>query len=255
MRKKWIWAGIGAAVLLVAALFWYLCLPNVPVLLYHSIREEADAENASLFVRPEDLERQLVLIQEMGYTSIFAAELPRAGAYRKPLVLTFDDGYEDNYTAAFPLLQRYNMKATIFVVSGLVDTPGYLTSEELREMAGSGLVSIQSHTDSHADLTGCTEAQVDRELRESAKKLSDLTGQPVTLLAYPYGSYNDQVIAHAKEGYRLGFTTLGNHSYRPWRAFAIPRAAVYRDTTLQEVRSILESRSQSTLGRWLHPAG
>ena len=91
---------------------------QVPVFMYHAVGNDCWGEEG-LFVRPGDLEAQLQYLQENGYETIFFEDLSHVEQYNKPVILTFDDGYDDNYTLLLPLLEKYQMKATIFMIGAL----------------------------------------------------------------------------------------------------------------------------------------
>lgn len=121
MKKKWIWLLLPAALLLLVLLHVHSLARlapseigrQVPVLMYHAVGDDCWGEE-HLFVRPAELEQQLQYLSENGYETIFFEDLAHLERYEKPVILTFDDGYDDNYTLLLPLLQKYHMKATIF---------------------------------------------------------------------------------------------------------------------------------------------
>ena len=195
---------------------------QVPILMYHHLSE--DVTNSEM-VSPEQFEAQIRALTEAGYTSISFDEL-QAYVLRgeplpeKPVVITFDDGYRSNYTLAYPILQKYGMKATIFAIGvsfgkdHYKDTDYTITphfgADEAAEMTASGLISIQSHTyDMHQwppyetglavrenilQLPGESEESYVQALTEdftrSRALLEGATGQPVDVLAYPAGQYS-----------------------------------------------------------------
>ena len=196
---------------------------QVPILMYHHLSE--DVTNSEM-VSPEQFEAQIRALSEAGYTGVSFDEL-QAYVLRgeplpeKPVVITFDDGYLSNYTLAYPILQKYGMKATIFAIAVSFDKDHYkdtgyamtphFGAAEAKEMTDSGLISIQSHTyDMHQwppyedgsaavrenilPLAGESEEAYVQALTEdftkSRAQLEDATGQPVDVLAYPAGQYS-----------------------------------------------------------------
>lgn len=130
---------------------------NVPILMYHAVGDETWGYS-DLFVRPSELENHLQYLADNGYETIFFDDLSHLEDYEKPVILTFDDGYDDNYTELYPLLQKYQAKATIFVIPRDLGKAHKMTAEQIQELAQSGLVSIQSHTWSHGNLSCMDEA-------------------------------------------------------------------------------------------------
>ena len=131
----------------------------------------------------------------------------------KSVVLTFDDGYENNYTAMFPLLKKYNFKATIFVITANIDKePRSMTSKQLLEMEKYG-VDIESHTVNHEHLKTLTKNKQLETLTQSKKDLEKILNKQINFIAYPYGEYNKDTLLAAKEaGYTMAFTTDGRWS-------------------------------------------
>lgn len=195
---------------------------QVPILMYHHLSE--DVTNSEM-VSPEQFEAQIRVLSEAGYTGVSFDELQAyvlrgAPLPEKPVVITFDDGYESNYTLAYPILQKYGMKATIFAIGVSFGKDHYKDTDyaitphfgaaEAAEMAASGLISIQSHTyDMHQwppyesgsavrenilPLPGESEEAYVQALTEdftrSRALLEDAAGQPVDVLAYPAGQYS-----------------------------------------------------------------
>lgn len=196
------------------------------VFMYHLIMEEPYSVYDGLFVRPSDFEAQLDVIAASGAETLFADEYRLTA--KPSVVITFDDGYEDNYTTAFPMLVERGLKATIFLITDLIDTPGYLTRAQIKEMAKSPYIRFGCHTKSHLDLGDYTEPMIQRQLDISNMIIEDLVGYEVRALAYPTGGYNDIVLTMAAERFDFAYTTK-NPSVTPAdNMMLIPRYAVYR---------------------------
>ena len=122
----------------------------------------------------------------------------------KTIALTFDDGYIDFYYNAYPILRRYNLNATVFVITGFVGKPAYLTWGQIKEMQGSGLIHFGAHTVHHYQLTALSDDSLRYELTESKKVLEEETGVPVNFMAYPYGVSDTRVIAMTRQAGYIG---------------------------------------------------
>lgn len=186
---------------------------GVPILYYHSVLPDAEVATPNeVTISPEKLREELMLVKELGYTTLTMSEFT---AYindnqpipEKSILITFDDGYTDNYAHAFPILKELNMKATIFMIASQVDSGYYMSAAQLREMSDYG-IDIESHTDNHVYLDTLSYDQQLKELKDSKEKLEKILGKEVTSIAYPYGNYNeDTKKAAIAAGYTFGFTT------------------------------------------------
>ena len=170
---------------------------NVPILMYHYI-ETAPVTSTlkGLYLDSKIFANQLQEIKKNKYKSVFVSELAKSLISKKPLasnslVLTFDDGYEDFYTEAYPLLKKYEVKATVYIIINALDKPGYLTKDQVRELAASKFVEIGSHTFNHLDLKNLNNRKAGFEIVSSKKVLEGISGKAVLSFCYPYGRYND----------------------------------------------------------------
>lgn len=188
---------------------------RVPILMYHHIREMRPSFNRKerLFsVTPASFAAQMESLKRAGYHAITPRQLEqtlKAGATvlpSKPVLITLDDGYRDQYEQALPVLKRLGMSATFFVVSRADTLRGSMNKEMIRAADASGLVTIASHTQHHRFLTRWSPAVRQEELAGAKRDLEELLGHPVLDFAYPYGAWN-QTIAKEVEatGYTLGF--------------------------------------------------
>lgn len=210
------------------------------VLLYHEIGDDATTENEYLFIRPQDFEAQMNVIYQRGVRTVFANEINGA---ENAVCITFDDGYESFYTEAFPILKKYNLKATVFIVSDTVQTSRHLTFPQIAEMAESGLVRFESHTKSHADLTLSDNNSLKDELYYSRGFIDRVTGYSPVCLAYPYGKYNRSVVRLTLGcGYALAFTTeFPTYDGRTYPPSEIPRTSIFRDSGTQPITAVLDA--------------
>lgn len=149
----------------------------------------------------------------------------------KPILITFDDSYQDNYDNAFPILKQNDDTATFFVITGLVDgNKDRLTSQEIKEMYAAGM-SFGSHTVSHTPLGKESQERAWNELLFSKQFLENLLGTPITTIAYPEGSYTVETIRIATElGYNTGFSVKTGICRRHNLPFIIPRIPIFHYT-------------------------
>lgn len=212
---------------------------NIPVLMYHAVADNPWGLK-ELFVKPSDMEAQIKYLTENGYTTITFEDLPYLDMIEKPVMLTFDDGYDDNYTELFPILQKYNAKATIFVITGSIGTKNMMTEEQIKEMSDSGLVSIQSHTVSHPSMPSVPSDKLKSELANSKTVLTRITGKIPFVLAYPNGEYSDSVIAAMKEYYDYGLKKDGGIYTVGESVYKIDRTRIARSSSLSSFKSIVQ---------------
>ena len=201
-------------------------------MMYHLVMEEPYNDYQALFVKPSEFSYQLQILDEAGYEYLFAEEFHNTK--RPSVVLTFDDGYEDNYTNMFPILKKHSAKATIFLISDMIGTDGYLNEAQIKEMSNSGLVSFQSHTVRHLDLSYQSEDVLKSEFAGSVERIEQITGKPVKALAYPAGSYNDTVINVASGYFNYCYTTKSPVSTENYTDQTIPRYYIARELTHEQ---------------------
>lgn len=188
---------------------------RVPILVYHyveDVTDERDTLRRSMATRPYFFEEQLRYLKNNGYVSITLSDLRRALAGRailpeRPVVLTFDDGYRDFYTDAFPLLKKYQMKSINYIIVNHIGRSGNLTESQIREMLESGLVEIGCHTLDHVYLPKEKLEEARRQIVECKKQLEGRFGVVVNHFAYPGGYLNDRVKSLVGEA---GFETAAD---------------------------------------------
>ena len=216
---------------------------TVPIFMYHFILEDyGDYPDTENFLKPETLEEQLKYISENGYDTIYIDELDELYKYDKPVALTFDDCFVYFYDNAFPLLKKYNQKATIFIITDYINGENYLTEEQLKEIADSGLVKIESHTKTHDYLDEMNYDEQVEQAVESKERLEAITGQEVTTYCYPSGRYNQTTLDIIKDYYDFGLEMLGGvyDSDVDTNPYQIPRIYANRSMSLSTFASYLE---------------
>lgn len=222
-------------------------LPNeifVPILMYHHIEVNPRPQDpvwAALYVSPGQLDAQLSYFTSHNFHPISLDELYSALSGHgilppKALVLTFDDGYRTFYDAAFPLLKKYHVKATQFVITRVVDSAPYLTWNQISEMDKSGLVELGAHTEHHPNLPDLPQSVTVEEIVGSQKDLESHLRKPVHWFAYPYGSYNNFTIQTVKDaGFWGAASTVYGAGQSAGRLFLLPRIMIDGRFTLDNI--------------------
>jgi peptidoglycan/xylan/chitin deacetylase (PgdA/CDA1 family) len=219
---------------------------KVPILMYHRIDPGTkDQITNNLLVPAMNFEEQLSYLRSEGYTTLGFDDMYRAfyageALPEKSVILTFDDGYVDNYQYAFPLLKKYNQKATFFVSTSYTDVNNrYMTKSQIKEMSEAGM-DIESHIVNHADMAIMPPEVLSKELTDSKRTLEKWTNRDIFFIAYPYGSYNQQVVNEAqKAGYLMGISTRIGKNQKRNDPFGLFRFSVGPRTTISSFSNIV----------------
>ena len=202
---------------------------TVMVLNYHKVVDE----HMSLSVPLADFEQHMKWLKEYGYTSITPEELYEfivngSELPEKPVLITFDDGYKDNYTNAYPIMKKYGFKGTIFVVTGFLGVyDNYMTWEQAKELADNGF-SIESHTYSHKSMTEASDEEISKELTKSRDTIKNKLGIDADFMAYPTGTYNLHIAELVqKAGYKGAFTIKYDNVSRESNVYALERVPIF----------------------------
>jgi peptidoglycan/xylan/chitin deacetylase (PgdA/CDA1 family) len=218
---------------------------TVPVLMYHYIRVSPgtrDPLGASLSVSPRDFAAQMAALKRAGVHTVSLGDVVAALGGGRPLpshpvVLTFDDGYRDFSTAALPVLEADGFTATVFVVSGFVGHPGYMTAGDVAAAAAAGM-TIGAHTVHHVALAHVPAALARVEIEVSRESLERLSGQRVADFAYPYGDTSRAVQAMVvAAGFQDAVTTVFGTTAAPWQQFSLSRVRIEGADTLASFAS------------------
>ena len=185
---------------------------HLPILMYHYVeyvKDKRDTIRQKLNITPDVFEKQLLTLRNSGYTFITAKDLgdildEKMTIPKKAIILTFDDGHRDFYTDVFPLLKKYNIRATAYIVPGLLEKNDFMTREQLKEVVSSNLVEIGAHSVNHISLKGKSTIEVENEIEKSKEILENDYKIKVFSFAYPYGAFDLQAINLVKSA---GFTT------------------------------------------------
>lgn len=209
----------------------YYQISGVPVLNYHQINDE---NITPLAVRVSHFRDEMDYLKNNGYHTITMDELydylaEGAPLPDKPVLITFDDGYIDNYVNAYPILKERHMKATLFMIGDAIDTEPsrFLTTEQLQDMDKNGF-SIEAHTYAHKKLTKFEEEALYNDLTKSKEVLEQILHRPVNYLAYP-GGFNNKLVQATTEkaGYRLAFTVQPGNVMSGDNLYALNRLSIF----------------------------
>ncbi len=209
---------------------------SAPILAYHSI----DESRSFVSIAPAQFEEQMHYLWSRGFKSISLRENIQYRMLEKPIpsrrfVLTFDDGYKNNYDIAFPILKKFGFTATIFVVTGLIGKVSswvehenmlilpLLSWDEIIEMKKYG-IDIQPHTQSHPDLTTLDIKKIKEEIINSKGEIEKRLGDMVDLFCYPYGRFDNRVVEVLQQsGFKGAVTTRLSMNHFPANPFMLGR--------------------------------
>ncbi|HWQ62390.1 MAG TPA: polysaccharide deacetylase family protein [Negativicutes bacterium] len=204
-------------------------LTDIPVLNYHKV----DDTGIPLSLTISEFEEQIRYLAENDYHSITPDQLMGYLKYGRtlpdnPVLITFDDGYRDNYTNAYFVLKKYGFTATVFLVTDLVGNDDrFMTWDQVREMQKNGIV-FGSHTVNHLPLTKMRPDEALAELTESAAEMERQLGAKPRYFAYPTGGYNLKIEELVRQaGYRAAFTVRFGQVGLESDPYALERIPVY----------------------------
>ena len=229
---------------------------RVPILMYHYISippADADAYRRDLSLPPDVFQQHLDFLKEQGYTTIYLQDLISylqrgdPPLPEKPIVLTFDDGYRDNYENAFPALRDRGMVGTFFIITDFADQAAtdpnyarYATWDHLREMDKAGM-EIGSHSRNHPDLKGKDDDFLVWQALGSSQTIEANLGKKPRVLAYPSGSYDENVIrVFRAAGFWGAVTTQPGVEHDNQHLFELKRLRISHDTETPQLSAILQ---------------
>ena len=182
--------------------------PGYRILMYHSIGGEVIGDGLNIFsISPKLFEKHIEYLANQTKRTIVNLDATHLKSKDDCITVTFDDGYKDNLYAAAPILEKYSFSYTVFVSTGFVESESeyFLSPCDLRKLSELPNANIGSHSVSHSSLVNCNNKDLENELVSSKHYLEDITGIPVTTIAYPYGAVDKRVRdAAEKAGYTLG---------------------------------------------------
>ena len=218
----------------------------VPVLCYHRVCPEKDfGKVRSICVRPENFRAQMRCLKDLGFTALSVQTFVHYLRLQKNIpsrsvVITFDDGYQDNFTYAVPILKQFGFTANIFLVTDRIGKTNawdeenipLLTEDQIKEMRDQGMV-FGSHTASHMDMTKAEASRMREELERSRKKIEDLTWRRDIPFCYPYSRFNQDTKRRVREaGYLCGLAMDAGPWDQTQDLFEMSRVQVFPSTSL-----------------------
>jgi len=222
---------------------------RVPILMYHHISDPprgSDEIMRDLSLPGPDFELQLRYLINEGYQSITMQDLIRyiqqgAPLPAKPVLLTFDDGYKDAFTVAFPLLKKYGFTGTFFIFTKPINEENreYLSWQEVELMSAAGM-EIGSHSYSHPDLRKLSAAALQKEILGSKKDIEAYIQKPVLFFCYPSGAYDSRIVQAVSEaGYWGAVTTQQGAIHSSDNRLALQRVRVHGEAGLERFDALL----------------
>lgn len=171
----------------------------VLVLAYHAVDDKIFGVK-DMFVTDENFEKQMAYLKAHDYHTIGFDQLDHAQGIKNPVIITFDDGYEDNYTDAYPILKKFGFKATVFLIANAVGKPIYLKPNQIEVMKD--CIDFESHTLTHPHLTKLKPDQAEAEISQSKIKLEKMLHRNVNSFSYPYSDFNSNIVDMVKKDYK-----------------------------------------------------
>ena len=210
------------------------CL-NIPILMYHHIQPQniaQEKEQTALTVDLEVFETQMRYLVENGYQTISLEQLAQfliahQSQPSKSIVITIDDGYQDIFSYAFPILQKYNLKANLMIPTGLLNNPDYITWDQLGQMIRSNLIFVANHTWSHANLTSASSEKINFEVQTAQKQFAERLGSSPKIFAYPYGQISQAIINYlSTNGFLAAVSTIQGKTQCQSSIFSLGRIRI-----------------------------
>lgn len=242
LRRKSLVIVVGIIILVISASFVLYGRYMIPVVMYHSVTPEAKPKNR-MQISVNLFTRQMEFLKKHHYNVISLEEAAKLIRERKKIpaktvAITFDDGYKDNYTYAYPILKKLGIPATIFIIINEVDRPqnDRLSWEEIKEMRLSGIITIGSHTLDHPLLTEVSSAaELKRQIVDSKKILEDKLKVEVDSFCYPAGRFDARIRELVVQaGYKFAVATSFGKNVSSQDVYLIKRVRVSESDNLFE---------------------
>ena len=225
-------------------------MSRIPILFYHKVNYlNPESTEQCLYVTPKDFEKQMNLLKKWNYMTVSLDDVVSSAKRnkefpKKPIVITFDDGYLDNYTYAFPIMKNRGFTGTVFLTTDAVGKTmvfdeskekipdKFMSWEDAKKMAAFGF-SFGSHSCAHKRMTKLTDEEAWDEITKSKQIIEENLSQPVKYFCYPYGDYNEKIknfLAQAE--YKGACTTKRGMNHTPETIFELRRIPVKNNTNI-----------------------
>ncbi len=227
---------------------------EVPILMYHYIRtveNPKDIVGKDLSVSAEMFEKQMQYLTDNHFESITFDDLEMAWQSKKelpknPIILTFDDGYRDFYTTAWPILKKHHIKATEYIVVNFMKKDQYMNEDEIKalDQDPSKLITIGCHTMSHHDVRILSEEKLSYEIGTCKEELEKLLDHEVTTFAYPSGKISKKALAEVqKNGFHTAVTTEEGQKHEEKNRFILTRMRIRGENSIEQFEKLLKKET------------
>jgi len=221
------------------------------ILMYHSVGEN----NLFFNVESKEFIRQIEYLKRKKFNIISLSQLvewieKKQVIPKKTVVLTFDDGYQNNHSNVWPILKEYDFPVTIFLAVDLIDQKigdsqkivlDMLNWPQIQEMDQSGLIDFQPHTLTHSELSQINPMEAKREIEESKRIVQEKLNKKCNFFAYPRGNFNQEVVDILKEsGFKAGLTIKSGLVSENVDLFKLPRQSINSKTNFEEFKTKLK---------------
>ena len=215
---------------------------KIPILAYHHVlpanaKVDESILNSPFTISDSEFYKQMLFLSQKGYTPISLDLLihqKEKQAHKWPIVITFDDGWIDNFEYAFPILKSFNVPATFFVITSYIDSAGCMSREQLLEIQQSGM-QIESHAHTHTPLELLSNAEMQWEVTHSKKLLEKNLESQVKFISFPHGSYNKTVLQAAKNSDYLGCGTSNfGYAVTSSQMYKLPRILIRKNHDISQ---------------------
>lgn len=212
------------------------------VLMYHhvgALPSDADDIRKGLTVSGENFDAQIKFLVNNKYNVVTLEKLyeliAKGDDVSNTVTLTFDDGYDDNFNVALPIMEKYKVNGTFFVIASKIGQSEYMNKVQIKEILSSGN-ELGSHSVTHPSLDKLSGSKLKSEIVESKKMLEELSGGPVYSFCYPAGKFSAEAKSDLKESeYKIAVTTQAGKPFSTDKIFEVPRYRINPNTKLESL--------------------